>query len=184
MNFSTVKAITIPEGNVTKIVQNGIVLWQLQTEEYPKEVFDASRTYKGHMSGVNINNSSNVMYVMSVDISQMPAGADVYLDINGFYRRASGNQPQIEKIGFSALENPVVGSGQLLTCNYAEGTLDMSYFADAITDTPTGCKLKVGYLYGSKISGYDTIKTVLFEISASITHDPSAISVLLYHTAN
>lgn len=184
MNFSTVKAITIPEDNVIKITQNGIVLWQLQTEEYPQEVFDASRTYKGHMSGTGINSSSNTIYVMSVDVSQMPSGADVYLEINGFYRRSSGSQPQIEKIGFSALENPVVGSSQLLACNYAEGTSGTLYFADAITDTPAGCKLKVGYLYGSKISGYDTIKTVLFEIGSTVIHDPSAISVLLYYTTD
>lgn len=28
MNFSTVKAILIPEGNVTKITCNGVILWQ------------------------------------------------------------------------------------------------------------------------------------------------------------
>lgn len=27
MNFSTIKSITIPEGNVTKITYNGVVLW-------------------------------------------------------------------------------------------------------------------------------------------------------------
>lgn len=27
MNFAQVKSITIPEGNVTKITSNGIVLW-------------------------------------------------------------------------------------------------------------------------------------------------------------
>lgn len=183
VDFAGVKSITIPEGSVKKITSGGVVLWQLQTEEYPKEIFDASRKFTGHLSGTSITSSSNTMYVMSVDVSQMPAGADVYMDIHGFYRRQSGTLPEIEKIGFSALENPVVGSSQIITSAYAEH--GSSYFSTSdLTDIPTGCKLKVGYIKGSKISGYDTIKTVLFEIKPASAHDPSTISVQLYYTTD
>ena len=143
-----------------------------------EQIFDASKVFTGHMSGVNITSSSNKMYLMSVDVSQIPEGVDAYLEINGFYRKDSGSQPELEKIGFSALENPAVGSSQLLACGYA----GYPYFADVITDTPTGCKLKVGYSEGSKISGYDTIKTVLFEIGSTITHDASTITVYLQYS--
>jgi hypothetical protein len=34
MDFSIIKALTIPEGEVTKIEANGVVLWQVITETY------------------------------------------------------------------------------------------------------------------------------------------------------
>ena len=40
MNFSTVKAITIPEGPVIKITQGGVVLWQKQAEETSIDLID------------------------------------------------------------------------------------------------------------------------------------------------
>ena len=177
LDFTGVKSITIPEGSVKKITSGGVVLWQLQTEEYPKEIFDASRKYTGHMSGTSITSSSNTMYVMSVDISQIPSGADVYVEIKGLYQRNT-TSPCLEKIGYSALENPVVGSSQIIISYYAAS----SYVA--IENIDGGCKIKVGYSNTAKHSSYNSIKTMLLEIKPAETHDPSTISVQLYYTTD
>jgi hypothetical protein len=38
INFSTIKEITIPEGNVKSIMVDGIILWQKQEAKYKREL--------------------------------------------------------------------------------------------------------------------------------------------------
>jgi hypothetical protein len=148
--------------------------------EVNEQIFDASKAFTGHMSGVNITSSSNKMYPLAVDMSQIPSGADVWLEINGFYIRNT-TSPFIEKIGYSALESPAQGNSQIIGSNYAEAN-DSSVGADELVATSVGCKVKVGYLKGAKLSAYNTIKTMLLEIPSAQTHDASKITAYLQYS--
>ena len=84
-----------------------------ETVNVNEQIFDASKVFTGHISGVNITSSSNKMYPMPVDVSKIPEGVDVYVDIKGFYVRNT-TSPSLEKVGYSALENPKQADSQVI----------------------------------------------------------------------
>lgn len=152
-----------------------------ETVNVNKQIFDASKVFEGHISGVNIISSSNKMYPMPVDVSKIPEGVDVYVDIQGFYIRNT-TSPYIEKVGYSALENPKQANSQVISGAYASQSTSSGYLKDAITATSNGCKVKVGYIDNAKLSAYDTIKTMLLEIKSDQTHDASKIKAYLQYS--
>lgn len=145
------------------------------------QIFDASKAFTGHMSGVNITSSSNKLYPLSIDISQIPQDVEAYVEIDGFYER-NATSPYMEKVGFSALENPKQGNSQILKSFYVN-----TEYLDLVSTTK-GCRIKVGYGIDVdnttvvKIDGYETIKTMLLEIPPGQTHDASTIKVYLQYS--
>lgn len=91
MDFSTVKAITIPEGNVAKIEMNGTVLWHLAVEEdnTPTNLIDqAIFMYKQRysLSGKKFSSNANGTAV----IIPVPVGVtDITLRFKGFTKFSS-----------------------------------------------------------------------------------------------
>lgn len=147
-----------------------------------EQIFDASKAFTGHSSGANITSSSNKMYPMAVDVSQIPEGIDAYIEVNGFYIRNT-TSPYLEKIAYSALTNPAVASNQTIQNFYAQANKTNASYPtpDELYATTKGCKLKVGYFRG-KLSAYDTIKTVLLEVPSAQTHDASKITAYLQYS--
>ena len=145
------------------------------------QIFDASKAFTGHTSGVNILSSSNKLYPLSIDISQIPQDVEAYVEIDGFYERNT-TSPYMEKVGFSALENPKQGNSQILKSFYVS-----TKYLDLVSTTK-GCRIKVGYgtdtpdTTAVKIDGYETIKTMLLEIPSAQTHDASTIKVYLQYS--
>lgn len=138
-----------------------------------EQIFDAFDKFAGHMSGDGINNSSTMnIYRMPADTSKIPANGDAYLDIHGLFPRQQGT-PYIEKYGYSALDNPVVGASQIIVSGYAQSDACVIF-------TDYGCKILMGGMAGAKIDAYDTIKTVLFEVP--VAQDVSAVSVYLQYS--
>ena len=146
-----------------------------------EQIFDASKVFTGHISGVNISSSSNKMYPMPVDVSKIPEGVDVYVDIKGFYIRNT-TSPYLEKVGYSALENPKQANSQVISGAYAAQSTSSGYLKDAIAATSGGCKIKVGYIDNAKLADYDTIKTMLLEVKSDQTHDASKITAYLQYS--
>lgn len=148
-----------------------------------EQIFDASKVFTGHMSGVNISSSTNKVYLLPVDASQIPEGVEAWVEVNGFYLRNT-TSPSVEKIAWSALENPAVGNSQLIFCTYctpSESSTD--YFnGEELLATTNGFKIKVGYKQGVKFDAYDTIKTLLLEIKTATTHDASTITAYLQYS--
>lgn len=151
--------------------------------EVNEQIFDASKAFTGHMSGVNIISSSNKIYPLSVDVSQIPNGVDAYVEINGFYMRST-TSPTLEKIGYSALENPVQGNSQFIASGYAAtGSSGRGYMGEnGIQATSKGCKVTVGIIDNAKLSAYETIKTMLLEVKSDQTHDASKITAYLQYS--
>lgn len=145
-----------------------------------KDIFNASKSFTGHMSGVNIISSTNTIYPLTVDMSQIPEDVDVWVEINGFYIRNT-TSPYLEKIAYSVLENPVVGNSQIIESGYAQ-VGDSHIGQDEIVATDNGCKVAVGYLKGARLSAYSTIKTMLLEIPSAQTHDASTITAYLQYS--
>ena len=141
-----------------------------------EQIFDASNKITGHLSGTGINNSSNPLYRLPINISQIPEGVDAYLEVTGINIRNT-TSPYIEKIGYSALDTPALGSNQIITSQYG----DIANTGDSIVAISNGFKLHVGYIKETKITGYDTIKTLLIEVSSSQTHDASKIKAYLQY---
>lgn len=149
-----------------------------------EQIFDASKVFTGHMSGVNIRSSSNKIYPLPVDVSQIPDGVVAYVEINGFYIRNT-TSPSIEKIGWSAFESPAVGDSQLIFCTYGNPQTGADYFnSEELFATTNGVKIKVGYKQGDKFDAYDTIKTLLLEIKSGTTYDASKITAYLQYSGN
>lgn len=150
-----------------------------------RNIFDASKVFTGHMSGVNIASSSNKIYPLPVDISQIPEGIDVYVEIEGFYERNT-TSPYAEKIGYSALENPVQANNQIIESWYASPSATNTSYLDNsdLFATSKGFKIKVGYERSVKHVSYNTIKTMLLEVVSTQTHDVSTIKAYLQYSYN
>ena len=183
--YETVDSVDKMTDTSKQYVYNG-TLWTYGevTEEVNvnEQIFDASKAFTGHMSGVNISSSSNKMYPLPVDTSKIPEDVIAYVEVNGFYIRST-TSPYLEKVGYSALESPKQANSQLIECWYAQGATTASYLdADEIFATSTGIKIKVGYEKGSKHISYDTIKTLLLEVPSAQTHDASTIKAYLQYS--
>lgn len=144
-----------------------------------EQIFDPSRVQKWHMSGTAnlVTNNSYNLYLMPADVSQIPEGTDIYVEIEGLYVRNT-TSPYIEKIGYSPLENPATGTGVLLHCGYADST----NMGNSLVNTGKGCKLHLGYIKEAKITNWNNIKTLMIEIPTAQTHDASKIKAYLQYS--
>lgn len=163
--------------DITKqyVLSSTNTLWSygLVAGEVRQQIFDASNTFKGHMSGTSIISHADTIYVLPLDVSTLPEGIDAYIETEGLYAYDSSKSPEILKVGYSELTSLTVGS-TILDTAYCNST-----FVSSVVSTDTGIRFLVGEKGGSKISGYDVIKTMLFEIED--THDASTISAYLIY---
>ena len=145
-----------------------------------EQIFDANKKITGgHMSGTNIvSNDSYVIYTMPIDMSKIPSDVEVYLDVSGMYIRNTTSSPFAEKIGYSVLENPAIANNQIIISAYG----DTTNTGNSIVATSKGFKLHIGYIKEAKVSNYDTIKTLLFEVKTSPTYDASTITAYLQYS--
>lgn len=143
------------------------------------QIFDASRVNAWHMSGTAnlVTNSNYKIYLMHTDVSQIPDGIDVYVEIEGLYIRNT-TSPYIEKIGYSPSENPAIGNDVLLYCAYADST----NMGNSFVNTNKGCKLHLGYFKEEKITNWDNIKTLMVEVPNAQTYDASKIKAYLQYS--
>lgn len=150
-----------------------------ETVNVNEQIFDPSRVQKWHMSGTAnlVTNNSYNLYLMPTDVSQIPEGTDIYVEIEGLYVRST-TSPYIEKIGYSPLENPDIGNGVLLYCAYADST----NIGDSLVNTSKGCKLHLGYFKEEKITNWNNIKTLMIEVPSAQTHDASKIKAYLQYS--
>lgn len=150
-----------------------------ETVNVNEQIFDPSRVQGWHMSGTAnlVTNNSYNLYLMPTDVSQIPEGTDIYVEIEGLYVRNT-TSPYIEKIGYSPLENPAIGNGVLLYCCYADAT----NMGDSVVNTSKGCKLHLGYVKEAKITDWNNIKTLMIEVPSAQTHDASQIKAYLQYS--
>lgn len=187
-SFAT-EAELVAGGDTTKVyvVEETGTLWayqEVEVGEVRTQIFDPESKIVGHMSGTKISSSTNELYLLPVDTSQIPEGEVAYLEVNGIYKKTSSTAPQSQKIGYSALtpDSIAVAENQLIKCFYTEtrATAGTDYpTEEEIAETSVGITVKVGYFSGSILDGYDTIKTMLIETAA--LSDASAITAYLVH---
>lgn len=96
IGFSTVKSLTIPEGNVTKIESNGLVLWRVVEDEVVPTTFNVPITWlfyvklsktTGEVESVNADDYNASEFITLVDGASyvLSTTTDVYNACNVVY---------------------------------------------------------------------------------------------------
>lgn len=177
--YETVDSVEeMTDTSKTYVLSTTNTLWvysEVEVGTVREQVFDPSNVFDGHMSGNSISSGNGQkIYRVPIDMSKIPAESDVYIDVIGLHTNESGITPKMMKIGYSTLASPAVGNSQFSSGAYLQ-TNTMG--EGIISNTSEGCRIKFGYVAGQKISEYDSIQTILFEVSD--THDASTISAYL-----
>lgn len=126
MNFSKVKSITIPEGNVVKIESGGITLCKINTELVCKPVLSI-KAYKGYVE------------------NKMTVEANISGISNSLINNVNGSKASIIYIKASKISNPY-------TLKATTPGIVRAKFKEFIGDTVTGAYIRTSATHNTSTS--------------------------------
>ena len=125
VDFSSVKAITIPNGNVKKITKNNIVLWEKDSSRLPSEYQEVEYIESSGTQYINTQYiiNSNVRFELKTSISSFAGGSWHTL----FGGRMYWNSSDAFDIGYSASGYMYVNIGGVNPSVYTNISLNTVY---------------------------------------------------------